>query len=71
MRLLLVEDERQAGEYLVKGLGENGYVVDWVRTGIDAVHNAQETEYDVIVLDVGLPQLHTVRGFGYVLEDRP
>ena len=57
MRLLLVEDEKQAGEYLVKGLGENGYVVDWVRTGIDAVHNAQETEYDVIVLDVGLPQL--------------
>lgn len=47
----------QAGEYLVKGLGENGYVVDWVRNGIDAVHNARENEYDVIVLDVGLPQL--------------
>lgn len=57
MRLLLVEDEKQAGEYLVKGLGENGYVVDWVRTGIDAVHNALEAQYDVIVLDVGLPQL--------------
>jgi two-component system copper resistance phosphate regulon response regulator CusR len=57
MRLLLAEDEKQAGEYLVKGLGENGYVVDWVRTGPDAVHLATETDYDVIVLDVGLPQL--------------
>jgi two-component system copper resistance phosphate regulon response regulator CusR len=57
MRLLLAEDEKQAGEYLVKGLGENGYVVDWVRTGTDAVHWARETDYDVIVLDVGLPEL--------------
>jgi two-component system copper resistance phosphate regulon response regulator CusR len=57
MRLLLAEDEKQAGEYLVKGLGESGYVVDWVRTGTDAVHLAKESEYDVIVLDVGLPQL--------------
>ena len=57
MRLLLAEDEKQAGEYLVKGLGENGYVVDWVRTGTDAIHLATESDYDVIVLDVGLPQL--------------
>jgi two-component system copper resistance phosphate regulon response regulator CusR len=57
MRLLLAEDERQAGEYLVKGLSENDCVVDWVRNGVDAVHMAAETEYDVIVLDVGLPQI--------------
>ncbi len=57
MRLLLAEDEKQAGEYLVKGLGENGCVVDWVRNGTDAVHMAWDTQYDVIVLDVGLPQL--------------
>ncbi len=57
MRLLLAEDERQAGEYLVKGLSENGCVVDWVRNGVDAVHLAAETQYDVIVLDVGLPQI--------------
>ena len=56
MRLLLAEDERQAGEYLLKGLSENGFVVDWVRSGPDAVHHALAAEYDVIVLDVGLPQ---------------
>ena len=57
MRLLLAEDERHAGEYLVKGLGENGCVVDWVHNGIDAVHMATNSSYDVIVLDIGLPQM--------------
>jgi len=55
MRLLLAEDEKHAGEYLVKGLGENGFVVDWARDGVDALHLATSADYDVIVLDVGLP----------------
>ena len=57
MHLLLAEDEQHAGEYLVKGLIENSFIVDWVRTGIDALHQANSVEYDVIVLDVGLPGL--------------
>ena len=67
MRLLLAEDEARAGEYLVKGLGENGFLVDWVRTGPDAVSHAAAAEYDLIILDVGLPGmdgwsvLHEVR----------
>ena len=55
MRLLLAEDEAHAGQYLVKGLTEGGWNVDWVSTGTDALHHALEAEYDVIVLDVGLP----------------
>lgn len=55
MRLLLAEDETHAGEYLVKGLGENGFLVDWVRTGPGAVSHACAAEYDLIILDVGLP----------------
>ena len=55
MRLLLAEDEAHAGEYLVKGLGENGFRVDWVRNGIDALHQATSSAYDLIILDVGLP----------------
>jgi len=57
MRLLLAEDERPAGGYLVKGLSENGFVVDWAQTGPDALHLATTGSYDVIVLDVGLPQM--------------
>ena len=55
MRLLLAEDEAHAGEYLVKGLGENGFLVDWVRTGPDAVSHAASAQFDLIILDVGLP----------------
>ena len=57
MRLLLAEDEAQAGQYLVKGMQENGFVVDWVRSGADAVHNAITSRYDLIILDVGLPDM--------------
>ncbi|MFJ2988874.1 heavy metal response regulator transcription factor [Collimonas sp. NPDC087041] len=55
MRILLVEDEPKAGEYLRKGLSESGYVVDWVRTGADGLHCATSEDYDLIVLDVMLP----------------
>ena len=55
MRILVVEDEPKAGEYLRKGLTESGFVVDWARTGPDGLHLARSAEYDLIVLDVMLP----------------
>ena len=57
MRLLLAEDEAHAGQYLVKGLEENGFLVDWVRNGVDAVHQAKSSPYDLIILDIGLPDM--------------
>ena len=55
MRLLIVEDEPKAGEYLQKGLTESGFVTDLARTGPDGLSLAIEQEYDLIVLDVMLP----------------
>ncbi len=55
MRLLIAEDERSAGSYLVKGFSEAGFVVDWAQTGTDALHQATENTYDALILDVGLP----------------
>lgn len=57
MRLLLAEDEAHAGQYLVKGMQENGFLVDWVRNGSDAVGHARAADYDLIILDVGLPDM--------------
>lgn len=57
MRILVVEDEPKAGEYLRKGLTESGFVVDWVQTGTEGLHLAQSEDYDLVVLDVMLPGL--------------
>jgi two-component system copper resistance phosphate regulon response regulator CusR len=57
MKILIVEDEPKAGDYLVKGLQESGYVADLSRNGVDGLSLALEIDYDLIVLDVMLPQM--------------
>ena len=57
MKLLVVEDEAKTGDYLRQGLVEAGFVVDWVRTGLDGHHLAMTGAYDLIVLDVMLPDV--------------
>ena len=55
VRILVIEDELKAGEYLRNGLTESGYVVDVAVNGSDGLHLAQELRYDLIVLDVMMP----------------
>ena len=55
MKALIVEDETKTGDYLRKGLSENGFVVDLANNGIDGLHLALTGEYDIIVLDVTMP----------------
>ncbi|EGF32724.1 DNA-binding heavy metal response regulator [Oxalobacteraceae bacterium IMCC9480] len=50
-----MEDEPKTGDYLRKGLQENGYVVDLARDGTTGLHLAVQEDYDLIVLDVMLP----------------
>jgi heavy metal response regulator len=57
MRILVVEDERKIAAYVKRGLEEQGYAVDTVFTGRDALDFAEATSYDVIVLDILLPEL--------------
>ncbi len=56
MRILLIEDEQKAREYLKKGLAESSFVVDEAANGEDGLHLALTGNYDVIVLDVMLPK---------------
>jgi two-component system copper resistance phosphate regulon response regulator CusR len=57
MRVLLVEDETKIAAFLRKGLAENGFVVDVARQGDDGLHLARTVAYDLVVLDVMLPNL--------------
>lgn len=55
MRVLVVEDTQRMAGLLRRGLQEEGYSVDVVANGEDAVWMASENPYDAIVLDVMLP----------------
>ena len=57
MRLLLVEDHVPLADELLAGLNRQGYAVDWLADGRDAVYQGSSEPYDLIVLDLGLPGL--------------
>ena len=55
MKVLVVEDERRLGQFLEQGLKECAYTAKWVATCAAARDALADTAYDVIVLDLGLP----------------
>lgn len=57
MKILIVEDETKIGDYLKQGLTEAGFVTDLVRCGLDGHHLAMTESYDLLILDVMLPDL--------------
>lgn len=57
MRILLVEDDPQLGDGLTVGLRQAGFAVDWVRDGQSADHALASENFDLLVLDLGLPRL--------------
>lgn len=57
MRILIVEDEPDLLQGLAQALREEGYAVDTADNGQDGLFNAENTDYDAMVLDVALPKL--------------
>ena len=54
-RILVVEDDPSASEYVTNGLRQEGYTVEQAGTGPDALHMATSENFDAIVLDRNLP----------------
>lgn len=57
MRALIIEDEAAVADDLVRALQAAGFVVDLARDGDDAWFKGSTEDYDVAVLDLGLPRL--------------
>lgn len=57
MRLLLAEDDIMIGESLVTALQKSGYTVNWVQDGDTANLACQVEQYDLLLLDLGLPRI--------------
>lgn len=55
-RILIVEDERKTAAFLEKGLLENGFFIDISRDGEHGLRNALAGNYDLVVLDIMLPE---------------
>ncbi|WP_350560797.1 response regulator [Psychrobacter sp. CAL346-MNA-CIBAN-0220] len=57
MRVLLVEDDLMIGESLSEALQDEAYTVDWVKDGRQAILTLKAQSYDIILLDLGLPEI--------------
>ena len=55
MRIILIEDDKMIGEGLRKALRQSGYSVNWVQDGRVAQTALQDEEYELAILDLGLP----------------
>lgn len=57
IRLLVIEDERAIGDFVVRGLKEEGFTVEWATDGDTGWHMLSTGEWDVVLLDWWLPVL--------------
>jgi len=69
-RVLVVEDEENVRDLLLTVLAENGYRVDAVRSGEEALRQLDQQLYDLVLLDLNLPGMHglNVLGAGPALQ---
>lgn len=61
MRLLLIEDETRLADYIHRGLAEEAFTVDIATDGGTGLERARATQYDLVVLDLMLPDMDGMR----------
>ncbi len=57
MRILVVEDEKRIADFLSRGLQGAGYAIDVAPNGATALQFTHDTDYDLIILDIMLPDM--------------
>src|ERR1039457_3355179 len=61
MRILVVEDEKRIADFLCRGLQGAGYAVDAAPTGAAALDCIHSTDYDLVILDLMLPDMDSLQ----------
>ncbi len=69
MRILVVEDQIKMANFLKKGLNEVGYAVDLAENGVDAESFMAQGEYDLVILDVMLPEQNGIETARHIRRD--
>lgn len=69
--VLLVEDDETIGRGLHDALHQNRYDATWVRTGLAAIDVASRTDFDLVLLDLGLPDVDGVDVCRAIRQRRP
>jgi two-component system OmpR family response regulator len=60
MKLLLIEDDVESAKYLMKGLKEQGYVIDHCASGKEGLFMAASEKYDAMIIDRMVPEVDGV-----------
>jgi two-component system OmpR family response regulator len=56
MRILVAEDDATLADGVMRSLRQSGYAVDWVKNGAEADSALEMNEFDLLILDLGLPR---------------
>ena len=56
MRILVAEDDAILADGVLRSLRQAGYAVDWVKNGLEADAALDADEFDLLILDIGLPR---------------
>lgn len=67
MKILLIEDDKKTSAFIIKGLNQAGYTVEYSPDGADGLFKATTEKYDIIIADIMLPRLD---GFAMIDEIR-
>jgi DNA-binding response OmpR family regulator len=67
-KLLVVDDEVNQGKLYKQELEDEGYDVDVANCGTDAINLVKTTQYDLVVLDIGMPDMDGLETLGRMLS---
>jgi two-component system, OmpR family, response regulator len=70
-RILVVDDEPKIRSFIGRALGAAGYAIDFSGSGAEGVRSAVESRYDLVILDLVMPDLDGRQVLGKLLAARP